>query len=1188
MSEFQCLEVQTLFGWGLVRTYDGEARKLCIELEGFHGWSSPKKLPLLYAHLGDGIIRHMSKSSVGSFVRTKYGDGIVVNFCRQSFCYAVRLWSSNSNSNGSALSYLFADDFECIGKDEACDRYPHSLTREEAEALPTIELMFSYISKSTMSIYNKGGDFNPLEELNAMMMNLSDKLNSVQEGAEEKHVLSEAEEKIDREENEKKKTFSVQKVMEFLEKSDLLLVNGESKIKEYCKEKEKHDDSERILLDHWQKVHQTISDVQKDIVLLFRVQDQKDKIDNDSVVLSESESDNTSLIKSNLLEFLNKLREHIGKMRILFDFVDDRIEGLEMISEIIEDFKNQIMGPLNSIPVFLMEEIFESEQYKGIQKKIDEIFLSERKHIGKRFASILSKISTPQTELISSENCDNCPALGFGLFRIKSFRDAEDLLVTATEYCESSQLPGLAITSLHQAVDMEHLDSIMNEELDLDGLNGVVSEDVVSSYVPDVHEFRKMIFSSMISMRSYNSTLTSYDLRKTILEVPFIGLILIICHIYQAKDLVNIDMIKYLKDTIPVPLKLFLSNLCGEEYVNSSDILSQLYAVEGSAADYFIETSDTIINFAENVQGTDEYQLAMAHMKVLDINILDSTKNLAVESLPEYSTKDTGLLGFAEIAFTNEDARNRLVDTMKDRVLNFLISYIPTINITGLDGIYNDSVEYSISALDLSGFKLSKDAVEVSVKTDLSSNKNFFNFHASDITAKFKGINWNYKQLTFPHLSGAGVADAEVESASISLGFKIVRLPKGVSEVINGPLGCFQESSKVLKKYPVLAKQVHNLRHDIDINSSSHKNLSAWNSSTSVQSSTADIEIDTKSWEPVLILATKDITIETLTLNIANDGYAWIYNMLASIFSSVLKENICESLIDLICSSSSTLLGALNGIFCMKWTAIQEMFQFEIDSIPECSAEDFLSLVGPKPDRASMASFVPPREWTLKFPEEGPLGMKLDVVKTKSANAADATEMLSTIQVGNVVQNSQAERVLSKLQWESSMLLYASILTVNGVRVPVLARDEMYKLLSGPRPLFIHVRLSDDSFALLKEKTKKEIDIKIMNSFTNQLFEDGYFGLKLTAIGDGTTVVNGFPRNAKDNSIGQAEACGRLMEGMVVVAINGEVMVGKEITHIQTEIKNAPKPVVLTFAPNAKSIQGLSAESVFEKVLSAI
>jgi len=43
-----------------------------------------------------------------------------------------------------------------------------------------------------------------------------------------------------------------------------------------------------------------------------------------------------------------------------------------------------------------------------------------------------------------------------------------------------------------------------------------------------------------------------------------------------------------------------------------------------------------------------------------------------------------------------------------------------------------------------------------------------------------------------------------------------------------------------------------------------------------------------------------------------------------------------------------------------------------------------------------MASFVPSREWTLKFPEEGPLGMKLDVVKRQNANAV---ESLSTVQV---------------------------------------------------------------------------------------------------------------------------------------------------------------------------------------------
>lgn len=43
-----------------------------------------------------------------------------------------------------------------------------------------------------------------------------------------------------------------------------------------------------------------------------------------------------------------------------------------------------------------------------------------------------------------------------------------------------------------------------------------------------------------------------------------------------------------------------------------------------------------------------------------------------------------------------------------------------------------------------------------------------------------------YQQLYFPYLSGNGVAEAEVQNASIRIGFKIIRIPKGSAKALNG------------------------------------------------------------------------------------------------------------------------------------------------------------------------------------------------------------------------------------------------------------------------------------------------------------------------------------------------------------------------------------------------------------------
>ncbi|CAN0100653.1 unnamed protein product, partial [Ectocarpus sp. 12 AP-2014] len=92
------------------------------------------------------------------------------------------------------------------------------------------------------------------------------------------------------------------------------------------------------------------------------------------------------------------------------------------------------------------------------------------------------------------------------------------------------------------------------------------------------------------------------------------------------------------------------------------------------------------------------------------------------------------LLETAEKAISDVDARTRLLDGIKDSTIDFLLEYLPHIEVPPISGT-SSRVGYAITNLDLSGFRLRKEDVdvqlvdlsgglEVAVKEGSSSNNN--------------------------------------------------------------------------------------------------------------------------------------------------------------------------------------------------------------------------------------------------------------------------------------------------------------------------------------------------------------------------------------------------------------------------------------------------------------------------------
>ncbi len=70
------------------------------------------------------------------------------------------------------------------------------------------------------------------------------------------------------------------------------------------------------------------------------------------------------------------------------------------------------------------------------------------------------------------------------------------------------------------------------------------------------------------------------------------------------------------------------------------------------------------------------------------------------------------VLDDAESALTDVEARNRLLNSTKDQVLGFLLEHIPNMSIPDIQGV-KDDVQFAVTRLDLSGFKLRKEGSHI-------------------------------------------------------------------------------------------------------------------------------------------------------------------------------------------------------------------------------------------------------------------------------------------------------------------------------------------------------------------------------------------------------------------------------------------------------------------------------------------
>ena len=590
-------------------------------------------------------------------------------------------------------------------------------------------------------------------------------------------------------------------------------------------------------------------------------------------------------------------------------------------------------------------------------------------------------------------------------------------------------------------------------------------------------------------------------------------------------------------------------------------------------------------------------------------------------------------------AASSQDARNKLINTTKDKVLGFLLEHIPSMNIPDIQGV-KDDVQFAVTRLDMSGFKLKKEDVQVRLGNSLQEE--FLVCEATNISAAFKGVKWKYQQLYFPYLSGTGAADASVLNASIRIGLKIIRVPKGTVRVMqaSGDRSATYESMPSVQEgdtdttttsHPdasantIYARFPH-IKGAVDTHRSAAGQSNAINKSSSsspdaVNESDASLWGDEAlGWEPVLIMSSQTIQIQNLSLKIDDSSLAWLYNLLASVFEGIIRDYVCKSLQDMLTTRCSTLLGLVNSTAVNYWPVIRGILKVDISNLKEANASDMAMLLGPPRlgvDESTELE-ITPREYTLKFAESGPLGMKLDIFETSnmgddegSDNGGDSrggggssgvskskkVKKGSRVMLTGAVKGSQAEKLCVQ-SGLSDFLEGATIVSVNGKSFKYLDEKAVLQSLKGARPLYITIKLSMSAWErlgvhrsiLAKEKniqggggngagagggggsvagsTAAPANMRKLR-VVKVRFVAGPLGLKLkeTRSCGGAVIITGFSRTADDHPL-QAEQAGTLRTGMVMLSVNGEVVFGRPFEEVMQVIKAAKRPMDVMFVPS--------------------
>jgi hypothetical protein len=323
-------------------------------------------------------------------------------------------------------------------------------------------------------------------------------------------------------------------------------------------------------------------------------------------------------------------------------------------------------------------------------------------------------------------------------------------------------------------------------------------------------------------------------------------------------------------------------------------------------------------------------------------------------------------------AIADEDARAQFLEKVRLAGVDFLSKSLPSVQIPPISG-YRENVAYTIDGLDLSGFNIGPDAIQIQ-SYDLSSaewNGEVLQLTCSGVSATVDGLSWSYRQEYFPYLAGQGEADCTIDGLQINLGFKLVRRKTEAS----GAASVSAPGSSGADAASDSSSSASGVNAASDSSSST--------SSTGASSSTGEVEL------PVhLVLASNELLVEKLELNTRGATIAWVYNMLLALFSEVVRDYIVSNVVNSLEDATDEWLGKLNdtGESIGLPVILQNLLRMPIENLeivgPKARREEALVLI----DSSSSSA----QTYDVEFLEPGPLGMRIGAsAANESARVAD-------------------------------------------------------------------------------------------------------------------------------------------------------------------------------------------------------
>ena len=151
----------------------------------------------------------------------------------------------------------------------------------------------------------------------------------------------------------------------------------------------------------------------------------------------------------------------------------------------------------------------------------------------------------------------------------------------------------------------------------------------------------------------------------------------------------------------------------------------------------------------------------------------------------------------------------------------------------------------------------------------------------------------------------------------------------------------------------------------------------------------------------------------------------------------------------------------------------------------------------------------------------------------------------------------------------------ATVLTVNGARLSNSTKEHVYELLSNRRPLFLCMKLAETEYSSLLRHTEtvEKAAEEEARKYFKVTFQTGPMGIVLEEMPSQlrqrpVVVLKAFSRG-NGNSVLQAEASGKIQPGCVLLAIEGQVLLGRSLAEIQSQITRTARPASVLFARDA-------------------